>query len=157
MAQRMSTKIYKSTTQHQVSPKEVGERLKHERKRLGMSQEVFGAVGGVQRVTQYLYEQGDRSPTLEYLLRVVSAGVDLGYLAFGEQGAKLEGRVCLDKQVLVSVYRLVDEFSRDSKGRLLDVEHRLSLFESLCSAVAGKSLASIDWTALRRTLKRSVA
>ena len=81
MAQRMSTKVYKSTTQHQVSPKEVGERLKHERKRLGMSQEVFGAVGGVQRVTQYLYEQGDRSPTLEYLLRVVSAGVDLGYLA----------------------------------------------------------------------------
>ena len=153
----MSTNVYNPSAPQPASSEEIGERLKRERQRLGMSQEKFGAGGGVQRVTQDLCEQGDRSPTLEDLVRVVSAGVDLGYLAFGGQGTRLVGRVCLDKQVLASVYRLVEEFSRDSKGRLLDVEHRLALFESLCSAVAGKSQASIDWRSLRRTLKRSVA
>lgn len=148
-------KLSKST--HEPSAKVLGRRLREERERLGLSQEAFGAVGGVRRVTQYLYEQGDRSPSLEYLVRVAAAGADFGFLVIGQKGKDASGRLCIDQDVLVAVYRLVDEFARDSQGRLLDLEHRLILYKSLCNTVAGKSKNDLDWGALRAGLLDSRA
>ncbi|WP_157900283.1 hypothetical protein [Rhodoferax koreensis] len=39
-----------------------GRRFRSERDRLTMNQDDFGALGGVRRLTQHLYEQGSRVP-----------------------------------------------------------------------------------------------
>lgn len=59
------------------------ERLKEERVRLGMSQEAFGEVGGVQKGAQHNYEHGRRKPDSEYLEKIQKIGVDIGYLFCG--------------------------------------------------------------------------
>jgi transcriptional regulator with XRE-family HTH domain len=64
-------------------PNGFGDRLKLERKRLGMNQEEFGAKAGVQRFTQYQYEAEVNSPTVRYLASILEIGVDLTYVLFG--------------------------------------------------------------------------
>lgn len=60
-----------------------GARIKEERERLGLSQEVFAAAGGVKRVAQYLYERGARAPDTKYLGALYRIGVDVHYLVTG--------------------------------------------------------------------------
>jgi len=60
-----------------------GERLKQARTRLGMSQEEFGAVGGVKKVAQSNYETGKRFPDSQYLARLAEAGVDIQFVVSG--------------------------------------------------------------------------
>ncbi len=140
-----------------MDPKILGQRLRAERDRLGISQDEFGKVGGVSRATQYLYEQGDRMPTLEYLVRVISVGVNLGYLVFGAGDHKRREGLVLDQRTLASAYQLVDEIARDSRGRLLDLEHRTALFQAICAAVAEKRHEEIDWEAVRGKFRKLVA
>ncbi|WP_162961855.1 helix-turn-helix domain-containing protein, partial [Pseudomonas aeruginosa] len=47
----------------------IGERLKEERQRLGMSQTELAEQCGVSKNTQLAYEKGERSPDAAYLLR----------------------------------------------------------------------------------------
>jgi transcriptional regulator with XRE-family HTH domain len=61
----------------------VGDRLREERKRLGLSQDDLAGQGGVSRRTQINYESGERSPDAEYLHRVHAAGVDVCYVVVG--------------------------------------------------------------------------
>lgn len=60
-----------------------GERLRQERMRLDMSQEAFGAAGGVKKVAQSNYETGKRYPDSQYLERISSLGVDIQYVISG--------------------------------------------------------------------------
>lgn len=59
------------------------ERLKSERKRLGMNQAQLGAAAGVTKGAQLNYESGERSPNVEYLQAVAAAGVDVVYALTG--------------------------------------------------------------------------
>lgn len=61
----------------------VGERLKEERSRLGMSQEALGAAADVGRVAQFRYEKGERAPDTDYLTAIAALGVDVGYVVTG--------------------------------------------------------------------------
>ncbi len=61
-----------------------GERLKSERKRLGLNQEAFGMLCGVKLIAQSNYESGKRSPDANYLQKAHQAGVDVGYLLTGQ-------------------------------------------------------------------------
>lgn len=61
-----------------------GERLKEERKRLGMNQTEFALLGGVVKFTQINYEKGDNSPNLDYLAKLEAAGVDAYYILTGK-------------------------------------------------------------------------
>jgi transcriptional regulator with XRE-family HTH domain len=58
-------------------------RLVQERHRLCLSQVDLARVGQVTKQTQMAYEQGDRVPGLEYLMRVSEAGLDFTYLVWG--------------------------------------------------------------------------
>ena len=40
----------------------IGLRLRQERERLGLSQKIFGEIGGVEANAQGKYENGDRAP-----------------------------------------------------------------------------------------------
>ena len=61
-----------------------GERLKEERKRLGMNQTEFALLGGVAKFTQLTYEKGDSTPNLDYLRKLHEAGIDAHYVLTGE-------------------------------------------------------------------------
>ncbi|ARI94463.1 TPA: helix-turn-helix transcriptional regulator [Pseudomonas aeruginosa] len=69
----------------------IGERLKEERQRLGMSQTELAEQCGVSKNTQLAYEKGERSPDAAYLLRASLLGADVLYVITGRrQPAELE-------------------------------------------------------------------
>lgn len=84
---------------------EFNDRLKLERKRLGLSQDKFAALGGVTRDTQMNYENGSRKPDSAFLEAVARAGVDVLFLLTGEQA-----RVPLsdEESALLDAYRTLD-------------------------------------------------
>lgn len=62
----------------------IGDRVREERERLGLSQEAFGALGGVKKLAQFNYEKGYRSPTGDYfeMLRQ-NLDIDVNYIVTG--------------------------------------------------------------------------
>ncbi len=56
------------------------ERLREERKRLGLNQAEMAGIAGVGRQAQVSYENGERSPNADYLQAIAAAGVDVQYL-----------------------------------------------------------------------------
>ncbi|MGE6387140.1 helix-turn-helix domain-containing protein [Pseudomonas sp. NPDC078416] len=67
--------------------KGLGLRLRQERNRLKLSQSALGAIGGVETNAQGNYENGNRSPKADYLLRIAEAGVDLNYVMSGNRSS----------------------------------------------------------------------
>jgi phage repressor protein C with HTH and peptisase S24 domain len=63
----------------------LGERLREERERLGMSQTQFGDLAQVTKKTQMLYEGDQRSPKADYLTAIASQGVDVQYVLTGNR------------------------------------------------------------------------
>jgi transcriptional regulator with XRE-family HTH domain len=63
----------------------LGARLKEERKSLGLSQQEFAAIGGVEANAQGKYESGERTPRSNYLAAIGVRGVDLLYLLSGRR------------------------------------------------------------------------
>jgi transcriptional regulator with XRE-family HTH domain len=59
--------------------------LRAERNRLGLSQEAFAKLGGVEKNAQFRYEKGERLPDVDYLLKLHAARVDVWYLLTGER------------------------------------------------------------------------
>jgi transcriptional regulator with XRE-family HTH domain len=62
----------------------LGKRLKQERQRLRLTQAQLGELAGVKRLSVYLYERGDRRPTMDFVVGTLAAGVSLEYLLLGE-------------------------------------------------------------------------
>ena len=63
----------------------LGSRLKEERKALGLSQQDFAAIGGVEANAQGKYENGQRMPRSNYLSALGHNGVDVLYLLSGRR------------------------------------------------------------------------
>ncbi|PAU76754.1 XRE family transcriptional regulator [Halomonas salipaludis] len=61
----------------------IGQRLREERERLGMTQSAFSAVAGVTKNTQLLYESDQRSPKADYLERLAGIDADVQYVVTG--------------------------------------------------------------------------
>jgi len=58
----------------------VHERIKKERLKLGLNQDDFGKMGGVQRLAQANYEKGERFPNTVYLVNLYKNNVDIVYI-----------------------------------------------------------------------------
>ncbi|MBW9265193.1 MAG: helix-turn-helix domain-containing protein [Candidatus Thiodiazotropha sp. (ex. Lucinisca nassula)] len=125
--------------------KQFGQRLREERKRLGLSQDALAARGGITRTAQFLYEKGERAPSIEYLAMIHTAGIDFRYILTGEHSASAGGKICLETEVLAKAFNLVDEICRDSKGRLLERQHRMELMVSICQSISDEPEGDIDW------------
>ncbi|PTT02751.1 XRE family transcriptional regulator [Pseudomonas sp. HMWF006] len=80
----------------------IGERLREERERLGYSQSAIGAVGGVKKLAQLKYEQGERFPGADYLAALAKIGVDTLYIITGERSA---GSLTADETELLERFR----------------------------------------------------
>ena len=96
------------------------DRLRAERKRLGLSQEKFAAIAGVTKDTQLNYESGARKPDSDYLIAVCNAGVDSHYLLHGtpssadlsdEEGELLRGFRNLDLRGKLRLLGMVEGMS----------------------------------------------
>ena len=86
------------------------ERLKIERKRLGLNQAELGSAGGVSKGAQLNYESGERSPTAEYLQAIGSIGVDVTFLL---TGLRLAGAPLTSEQSeLLSSFSNADQAGR---------------------------------------------
>lgn len=68
-----------------MSDKEIGLRLRAERKRLGLTQAQIGELGGVSLSSQNAYESGTHYPDVRYLAKVAKAGVNIQYVALGSR------------------------------------------------------------------------
>jgi|GEM_PF-728960 len=69
-----------------MEPSAIGERLREERERVGISQTELGKIGGVVKKTQIDYEKGASAPNASYLAKVDEAGVDVLYVVTGRRG-----------------------------------------------------------------------
>lgn len=118
-----------------------GQRLRAERERLKMTQDDFASAGGVKRVSQYLYEHGSRSPSLEYLLRVQLIGVDLSFVLNGSR----TGPTPPPPQVITEsgLYEIVDSVIRNGKN-LPDSERRKLVRALYVARLLGGGSASVD-------------
>lgn len=86
-----------------------GERLSEERKRKGLNQTDFAALGGVTVKTQVLYEKSERAPDAHYLGAMAREGVDVLYVLLGEPSANaLEP----DEAMLLRCWRTLDQRAR---------------------------------------------
>lgn len=86
-----------------------GDRLKEERKRLGLKQGELAGRVGTTNVAQSRYESGDRSPDWAYLSAVAEAGVDVLYVLTGRRNST---ELTPDEEMLLTGYRALD-----TKGR----------------------------------------
>lgn len=62
-----------------------GSRLKHERLRLKLTQELFADAGGVGRYAQGCYERDLSMPRADYLAAITLIGVDVLYVITGRR------------------------------------------------------------------------
>ena len=96
----------------------IGSRLRQERERLGLSQKVFGEIGGVEANAQGKYENGGRAPKADYLSRVAEKGVDILYVLTGvATPMQLENRRQIEEKVLGD-YRSMFKEDQDAIRRL---------------------------------------
>ncbi|RMU64084.1 hypothetical protein ALP25_102090 [Pseudomonas syringae pv. syringae] len=83
----------------------VGERLKEERERLGLSQTEFGTRLRVSRGTQKNYELGANSLDLRYVAALADQGIDAGYVLTGLRSPAPGQGLKPDEAELVDQYR----------------------------------------------------
>jgi transcriptional regulator with XRE-family HTH domain len=63
----------------------IGDRLRRERERLGLSQTAFATLAGASKRAQIRYEAGERSPDAEYLARLARHRVDVYWIITGKK------------------------------------------------------------------------
>lgn len=80
----------------------LGERLKNEREKLGLSQEQLGAIGGVKKLAQFRYESGETFPNAQYLTEVSKVGIDVNYILFG---TRANNALTDEEQQLLAAFR----------------------------------------------------
>lgn len=96
-----------------MNPNEgIGQRLREERSRLGLTQSEFAAIAGVGKNAQSNYEKNERSPDSGYLAAIAAEGVDVLYVITGVRS----GAIALkpDEEALLDNYRHASEEGRAS-------------------------------------------
>lgn len=90
-------------------------RLREERVRLGLTQEEFGALGGVSRGVVSLYELGKCSVPGTFLADIAPHGADVGYIITGVRAQPSQpATVPPDEAAMLELYRQADESGKDA-------------------------------------------
>jgi len=89
-------------------------RLREERERLGLTQEAFGAAGGVLKRAVINYEKGERFPDAAFMAGVASIGADVQYIVTGKRAAADAASLSYDETELLSLYKKADVLGRDA-------------------------------------------
>ncbi|VVD97663.1 XRE family transcriptional regulator [Pandoraea communis] len=107
----------------------IGNRLKEERKRLGLNQEGFASLASVSRRAYAEWEAGNTFPTAQQLGAFASAGADIQYIVTGERRGGGIGEAAVHQAVLDAVELL----SLDNK---LDAQQLAKAVVKLCGKPA---------------------
>ncbi|MFZ5938799.1 transcriptional regulator [Pseudomonas putida] len=99
--------------------KGLGPRLREERERLGMTQRVFGDIGGVEPNAQGKYESGERTPRADYLAALANQGVDALYVLSGERTPAPLESLTADESGLLSAFRRLPAADKAALWHLL--------------------------------------
>lgn len=89
----------------------IGDRLKEERVRLGLSQSDFAGLAQTTKKSQIEYEKGAVYPNAGYLAAVASGGADVQYVITGER----QGQGIGESAVFQAVLDAVDLLSLEKK------------------------------------------
>lgn len=98
----------------------IGERLREERVRIGLSQGALGELGGVKANAQGNYEKGDRYPDAAYLAAVSEHGIDVLYVVTGQRTPALASSFSDDEADLVAHYRQLPEGDRAHTHKMVN-------------------------------------
>lgn len=87
---------------------------------MGLSQEKFGALGGVKKLAQINYEKGERHPDSAYLAAIAAAGVDVLYVLTGERDGPAPVTLTAEEETMLAYFREASkEVRRAALGALL--------------------------------------
>lgn len=108
-----------------------GERLLLERKRLGLTQEQFGALAGISRLAQFKYEHDQHVPSVEFLQKLHQARVDAYFLITGR---RLSGNQ-VDWGVMREAFAFLHKNFISKPGKAYTEDHLFAVFQSLAMAM----------------------
>lgn len=108
-------------------------RLREERKRLGLSQEEFGRLGGVTRTAVWLYEAGKNWPSAEFLESLRMNHVDVGFIVTGVR----QSIDHLDWVLLRNAFLLIQHTFADRTDRKFTADQLFEAFKSVVEAATG--------------------
>jgi len=110
-----------------------GERLRDERKRLRMNQEVFAQLAGVSRGTQKAYELESTSPDVIYLSKLESEPIraDVIYILTGTKQAPSGDVLDGNDRDLINKIRSISEGDRILIKRMVELAHAAAAAASI--------------------------
>lgn len=89
-------------------------RLREERERLGLTQEAFGAAGGVLKRAVINYEKGERFPDASFMAGIAAAGADVQYIVTGKRASADVAGLTPDEAQLLAIYKQADPDARQA-------------------------------------------
>lgn len=93
---------------------DIGERLRLERERLGLSQTTFAGVVNATKGSQINWEKGKTSPDAACLQGWAKIGVDIAYVVTGASASYSDSRMSADETVLLDSYRSANQTVRNT-------------------------------------------
>ncbi len=81
------------------------ERLREERKRLGLNQTEMATLAGVLKGAQVNYEAGKRAPDADYLVAIAGAGANVLYILTGAREGPAPEVLTEDEKGMLADYR----------------------------------------------------
>ena len=96
----------------------IGPRLREERERLGMTQRVFGDIGGVEPNAQGKYESGERIPRSDYMAALGKKGIDVMYVLSGQRTPIATDTLSEAERAVITHYRALSEDDREAISQL---------------------------------------
>lgn len=93
---------------------QIGERLREERLRIGVSQVDFAMYCGASRNALLQWERGETAPNAGVLATMTNLGVDVLYVVTGQRQGESESTLAPEEKALLSAWR-----NSSDKGRAL--------------------------------------
>lgn len=84
---------------------QIGERLREERLRIGLSQVDFSLYCGASRNALLQWERGETAPNAGVLATMTNLGVDALYVVTGQRQGESESTLAPEEKVLLSAWR----------------------------------------------------
>jgi len=94
----------------------IGQRIREERQKLGLSQTAFGALGGVGKTTQILYEADERVPDSDYLIAIAKKGADPIYVLLGKRPNEIV-EDSMNWNLLLDIFEAIEQWAMQRKKR----------------------------------------
>lgn len=96
----------------------IGQRLKEERVRLGLTQSAIAEEAQITKNTQINYEKDARSPDATYLAAVAGLGVDVLYVLTGQRTPAMEEGLTAREKAVLDNFRALPEEDKSAVQRL---------------------------------------